>query len=144
MINATQGLVTPRRQAFYMYPKEGFTKVPNQVKVADLGPEMKAFLARNNHADKKVLGFPLSLHFGNSGRMPKRDTIKCKVTVNGRKNAPGLPLYFGDDGSHRRTASPGLVVFYPLDPIRKGSEVRVDWIFEDGKRLERFNATYHH
>ena len=62
---------------------------------------------------------------------------------NGRKDAPGI-LHIADDGSHRRTASPGLVVFYPLDPIRKGSEVRVDWTFEDGKRLERFNATYHH
>ena len=75
--------------------------------------------------------------------MPKRDSIRCKVTVNGRKNAPGI-LHIADDGSHRRTASPGLVVFYPLDPIRKGSEVRVDWTFGTGKRLERFNATYHH
>jgi hypothetical protein len=53
-------------------------------------------------------------------------------------------LHIADDGNHGRTASPGLVVFYPLEPIRKGSEVRVDWTFETSKRLERFNATYHH
>jgi hypothetical protein len=75
--------------------------------------------------------------------MPKRDSIKCKVTVNGRDNVNGI-LHIADDGSHRRTASPGLIVFYPLEPIRKGAEVQVDWTFESGSRLERFNATYHH
>lgn len=143
VINATQGLVNPRRPQFYMYPRSGSTRVPTQVEVEDLGPELKALLEKHGHGGKKVVGFPLSMHFGNSGRMPKRDSIKCKVTVNDRTNVDGV-LHIADDGNHRRTASPGLVVFYPLEPIRKGAQVRVDWTFENGNRLERFDATYHH
>ena len=75
--------------------------------------------------------------------MGDRDSYRCTVTVNDRKTAKGF-IEIADDGSHRRTASPGLVVFYPLVPIKKGSKVRVVWNFKRQDRLETVDATYTH
>jgi hypothetical protein len=143
VMNVVQGLVKPRRRSFYMYPKNGMTRLPNQVRVEDLGPEMKRLLEKRGHPELKVIGFPISAHFGNSGFMPKRESIRCKVIANDRDEVKGF-IHVADDGSHRRTASPGLIVFYPLTPIRKGSKVRVEWTFQNGPRLEKFETTYYH
>ena len=42
-----------------------------------------------------------------------------------------------DGGSHRRTSAPGMVVFYPLEPLRKGVELRVIWTYEDEESTAR-------
>ncbi|MCA8956024.1 MAG: hypothetical protein KDC87_08115, partial [Planctomycetes bacterium] len=142
VLNVVQGLVTPRAQQFHLYPKHGMGRVPASVKVADLGPELKAFLTKHGKGDLEEVGFPLSLHFGNTTKLHDMG-IKCRVRVNDREDAPGL-LHIADDGTHRRTASPGLVVFYPIPPIRKGAKVTVVWNFKYGDRLESLNATYSH
>ena len=142
VLNVVQGLVRVRARSFHLYPKHRMGRIPNKVKVKDLGPELAAVLERAGHGGLKEVGFPLSLHFGNSTRLHDRD-IKCHVTVNARKKAPGI-LHIADDGSHRRTASPGLVVFYPIPPIKKGAEVKVVWTFKHGDRLESVNATFTH
>lgn len=33
-------------------------------------------------------------------------------------------------GSNRGSSAPGMVVFYPLDPLRRGMEVDAVWTFE--------------
>lgn len=142
-LNVVQGLVKPRRRAFYMYPKHGMTRIANQVKVADLGPEMKQVLARKGKGELKVIGFPISAHFGNSLFMPKRQSVRCRVVANDKDEVEGF-IHMADDGSHRRIAAPGMMVFYPLTPIRKGSKVKVEWTFENGGRLENFSSTYYH
>jgi hypothetical protein len=143
VLNVVQGLVRPRNARFFMYPQSGMTRIPNQVKVADLGPEMKVMLAKRGKSDLKVIGMPISGHFGNSLFMPNRDSIRCKVMVNDRDRVEGF-VHFADDGSHRRTAAPGMMVFYPFKPIRKGAKVSVEWTFQNGPRLEKFKSTYHH
>lgn len=144
VLNVVQGLVTPRNASFYLYPKHAMTKVPTSVKVADLGPEMLKILKQNGHEGLKTIGFPISLHFGNSGRMGERASYKCRVLVNDRDVVDEYIIHIADDGSHRRTSSPGLVVFYPLKPIRKGSKVKVSWSFKRGTRLQTVDATYYH
>ncbi len=144
VINVAQGLVNkPRSPGTWLYPRNGMTRVPNSVKVADLGPEFQVLLKKNGHGDLKVVGFPLSIHCGNSILMPKRDSFKCKVRVNDREDVEGI-MDIADDGDHRRTSSPGTVVFYPLKPIKKGAQVEVEWINQRGNRLERYKARYTH
>ncbi|MEE2887641.1 MAG: CAP domain-containing protein [Planctomycetota bacterium] len=143
VLNVVQGLIVPRTGNFYLYPKHAMTKVPVSIKVADLGPEMLKILKQHGHEGLKEVGFPISLHFGNSGRMGERKSYRCKVIANGRDGIEGF-IHIADDGSHRRTSSPGLVVFYPLKPIRKGSTVKVSWSFKRGKRIETVDATYYH
>jgi hypothetical protein len=75
--------------------------------------------------------------------MGERKSYRCKVIANDRDGIEGF-IHIADDGSHRRTSSPGMVVFYPLKPIRKGSKVTVSWSFKRGQRIETVDATYYH
>jgi hypothetical protein len=143
VLNVVQGLIVPRTGNFYLYPKHSMAKIPVSIKVADLGPEMLKILKQHGHEGLTEVGFPISLHFGNSGRMGERKSYRCKVIANDRDGIEGF-IHIADDGSHRRTSSPGMVVFYPLKPIRKGSKVTVSWSFKRGQRIETVDATYYH
>jgi hypothetical protein len=112
-----------------IYPSGTKEAVPVSVDVADLGPEVAALLAKHGHADKTVLGYPITLHqFGNGGLTGNRDTYRCKVTIQGEE-VPGI-VHMADGGSNRRSSAPGMVVFYPLEPLRRGMEVDAVWTFE--------------
>jgi hypothetical protein len=111
------------------WPNDTKLSVPTEMKVADLGPEVQAFLARHGHGDKEVVGYPLTLHhFGTGGVPGVKDSYKCTVTIN-KEPVEGL-VHIADGGSNRRASAPGLVVFYPLEPLKKGREVEAVWTFE--------------
>jgi len=123
------------------YPIPGRETYPTSVQVADLGPELVELLDQNGYGDKTEVGYPISLHqFGNGGLMGNRSSYKCKVTILG-KEVEGL-LHLADGGSNRHTSAPGMVVFYPLEPLRKGVEVEVVWTFETEGSFQRVEKKF--
>ncbi len=123
------------------FPVSARDSFPNQVSVADLGAELKEFLEKNGHGDKEVLGYPISLHnFGTGGLVGTRDSYRCKVTILGKK-VEGL-IHLADGGANRHTSAPGMVVFYPLEPLRKGVEVVVVWTFDHAKGSSRTEVKF--
>ncbi|HIG10301.1 MAG TPA: hypothetical protein EYG30_05680 [Planctomycetes bacterium] len=120
---------------FETYPS-GNQSMPSKVAVQDLGPEIEQLLEKLGHGGKEFLGYPISLHnFGNGGLIGNRESYKCQVSVMG-KPVEGF-LHLADGGSNRRSSAPGMVVFYPLEPLRKGVEVEAVWIFESDSGTTR-------
>lgn len=121
---------------YTVYPSSPRIPIPNQVDVADLGPELEALLAKSGHGDKTVIGCPLTLHhFGNGGVPGNRESYRCTVTLLGEP-VEGI-LHVADGGANRRTSAPGMVVFYPLEPLKKGNEFEMVWTFETATGTSR-------
>jgi hypothetical protein len=124
-----------------VYPGGTNDAIPISVDVADLGPEVAALLAKHGHADKTVLGYPITLHqFGTGGLVGNRDTYRCKVTVQGEE-IPGI-VHIADGGAIRRSSAPGMVVFYALEPLRRGMEINAVWSFETEKGTTRSETKF--
>ena len=118
------------------FPGPGDRSIPTSVEVADLGPELRALLDKNGHTEVTKVGFPISLHhFGIGGLQGNRESYNCKVTIQGKK-VEGL-IHLADGGQNRRTSAPGMVVFYPLEPLKKGAEVKVLWTYDDEQSTAR-------
>jgi hypothetical protein len=112
-----------------VYPGGSRVAVPNSVRVADLGPELRAQLERLGRGNLEVVGYPITLHqFGNGGLMGNRESYRCRVTIMGTE-VEGF-VHVADGGANRRTSAPGMVVFYPFAPLRRGVEVEAVWTFE--------------
>ena len=140
VMNVVTGLGKPLSKAagYTSYPRKDESGIPTEVNVADLGPELEALLEANGHAGKKRVGYPLTLHFGM--QVPgQRKSYQCRVEVRG-KHQPGLPLLF-DDGKIRLTTAPGMVTFYPLDPLPKG-DVTVIWSWEETRGPQQLTASF--
>jgi hypothetical protein len=143
VMDAIRGVGRPPegKGGYRAWPNSPKESVPTEVKVADLGPELEEFLARNGHAGKTVVGYPLTLHhFGTGGVPGIKESYRCKVTINGEP-VEGL-VHIADGGSNRRTSSPGLVVFYPLEPLKKGREVEAVWTFENAEGTVRLATKF--
>jgi hypothetical protein len=118
------------------YFPQGQRGIPTSVPVADLGPELRALLEKSGHGELEEIGYPISLHhFGVGGLRGNRESYACKVTVRGER-IEGL-LHLADGGKNRRTSAPGMVVFYPLEPLPKGAEVEVLWTYDDEQSTAR-------
>lgn len=138
VLDVIRGLGSPPegKGGLVVYPGGINEAVPVSVEVAELGPEVAALLAKHGHADKTVVGYPITLHqFGTGGLTGNRDTYRCKVTIQGEE-VPGI-VHMADGGSNRRSSAPGMVVFYPLEPLRRGMEVDAVWTFEGEKGTTR-------
>lgn len=138
VMDAIRGLGRPPegKGGLEMFPDNTAGAVPTSVKVADLGPELAALLEREGHGGLEVVGYPISLHqFGNGGLVGNRDSYKCIVKV-GDKPIEGI-LHMADGGTNRHTSAPGMIVFYPLEPLRKGMDIEVTWIWETDKGITR-------
>jgi hypothetical protein len=143
VLDAIRGVGRPPegKGGYRAWPNGNKESVPTEVKVSDLGPEVKAFLELNGHGDKQVLGYPLTLHhFGTGGVPGVKSSYRCQVTAN---NVPveGL-VHIADGGSNRRGSAPGLVVFYPLEPLKKGREVEAIWTFENAEGTVRLATKF--
>ena len=143
VIDAIRGVGRPPegKGGMKAWPNALKESVPTEVKVADLGPEVAAFLAQNGHGDKQVIGYPLSLHhFGTGGVPGVKSSYRCQVTIN---NTPveGL-VHIADGGSNRRGSAPGMVVFYPLEPLKKGREVDAVWTLENDEGVVRIATKF--
>ena len=145
VMDAIRGLgrAEPGKGGYVIYPNNVRIAVPHQMKVVDLGPELAAVLARNGHPDKEFVGYPISLHhFGNGGVPGNRDSYRCVVSLRGEA-VEGV-IHVADGGSNRHTSAPGMVVFYPIEPLKKGQQYDVTWTFEhDGgtaRNVVKFNT----
>jgi hypothetical protein len=123
------------------YPSINTASVPTRVSVADLGPEVKALLEKHGHGSKKELGYPVSLHnFGLSGLIGERDSYHCTLTYQDVE-VEGI-LHISDGGSNRRSSAPGMIVFYPLEPLPKGREFKAVWTYDIRDRSARLESKF--
>ncbi|MEO6596825.1 MAG: CAP domain-containing protein [Planctomycetota bacterium] len=107
--------------------------VPSTVEVELLGPEVRSLLAQHQRSKQKEIGFPLTAHFYWS----TAKNLTCEVTSQG---APVEGWLVETKGTIRRTSSPGLWVFYPAEPLKKGVDIRVVWKWEGGTHDVTFMA----
>ena len=118
------------------FPGAGDKGVPTTMRVEDLGPEVRALLDKHEHQEVTEVGYPISLHhFGIGGLQGNRESYSCKVTIQGQP-VEGI-MHLADGGENRRSSAPGMVVFYPLQPLRKGAEVKVLWTYDDEQSTAR-------
>ena len=121
VINGTSGIGQPKPgEGVDCYPPRNDSGLifEGEVPVADLGPEAQALLEKHGRTGKKSIGFPLTLHFGSTGGVGVRGSLTCNVVGPKGEKIEGL-LDF-DDGQVRTTTAPGMVTFWPLDPLPKG------------------------
>jgi hypothetical protein len=143
VMDAIRGVGRPPegKGGYRAFPNDLKESVPTEVKVADLGPEIQELLARNGHADATVVGYPLSLHaFGTGGLSGVKSSYRCQVTMD-KTPIEGL-VHIADGGSNRRTAAPGMVVFYPLEPLKKGRSYDAVWTFENAEGIVRLATKF--
>src|SRR5439155_25838923 len=126
-MNVTSALGKARSKSagYDAYPKSAATGIPTEVQVAELGPELEELLAKNGHAGQKVVGYPLTMHFCQAVQ-GNRLTYACKVSSRG-KDIPGFVML--DGGKIRETSAPGMVTFYPLEPLPHG-DIDMGWPWE--------------
>lgn len=115
------------RMAFY--PLLNSTDAPVELDRALLDARVDRLLGDNAG---KVIGYPISLHTwrGAGG------TAACRVSAGG-KEVEGLV----DDtraGANRRSAAPGLLVFYPFSPLPRKARVEVEWTLGERKHTATF------
>jgi len=145
VLNATSGLGDPKdpQAGFDCFPPRDIrqTIYDREVPIAELGPEAAELLKQNGREGKKTIGFPLTVHFGSSGGIAMRGTLKCQVTDKDGKAVEGVLAF--DDGEVRTTTAPGMATFWPLDPLPKGP-IRFIWTWsrngQAGKLSGGFNA----
>ena len=122
VINATSGIGQPKdkQSGFDCFPPRNDTKqiYDREVPVELLGPEAEKLLAKHNRAGQKTIGFPLTMHFGSTGGVGLRGSLTCTVQDKDGTKIEGALVY--DDGEIRTTTAPGMVTFWPLDPLPKG------------------------
>ncbi len=108
--------------------------VPSALDIDVIGPELRALLPKTFPAKQKQVGFPLTLHlFG-------ADTadVQCELSIGGDK-VDGLLLH-SLSGS-RRIAAPGLWVFVPLQPLKKGVDFTMTWTIRKRTEVVTFTAS---
>lgn len=130
VMNVVSGLGAPRSKGggYTSYPTPNLSGIPVDVDVADIGPELQALLEKNGKGNLKKVGFPLTLHFGPGGT-GNRLSYTCKVV--GARGEPIQGALMFDDGKVRRSSAPGMVTFYPFEPLPHG-DVAMLWTWEHG------------
>jgi hypothetical protein len=139
VINATSGIGKPagKDAGADCYPPRNDTgkTFDGEVAVADLGPDIEQLLAKNNRAGKKTIGFPLTLHFGSTGGIGVRGSLACRVEDSKGNPIEGVLVF--DDGECRRTSAPGMVTFWPLDPLKGKIQFAWTWMAGDSQQVLR-------
>lgn len=140
VINAVAGLGQPRskRSGFLCHPWKDATGIPAEVDVAEIGPELEELLAKHDRAGQKVVGYPLTMHFGHNVQ-GDRSSYRCSVTDGRGKKVEGAILL--DAGVIRRSTAPGMVTFYPFEPLPRG-KIDVTWTWEDDSRAQSLSASF--
>jgi hypothetical protein len=135
VLNATSGMGKPEaNEGIDCYPPRNDTGLifDGEVPVAELGPEVEALLAKHGREGKKTIGFPLTLHTGGSGGVGIRGSVRCSVVD--AKGAPVEGVIVFDDGAVRTTTAPGMVTFWPLEPLK--GKISFQWSWMGGDRQQ--------
>jgi hypothetical protein len=135
VINGVTGIGTPKASegGARTYPPANDNGLifEGEVKVADMGPNLVKALEKGGHTGVTSVGFPLTLHFGGGGGIPvNRQSLVCTVQTGKGEKVEGFYTY--DDGDVRTTSAPGMVVFWPLKPLKGKIEFQWNWD-ADGK-----------
>ncbi|MBZ0152216.1 MAG: hypothetical protein K8J09_11860 [Planctomycetes bacterium] len=143
VINATSGIGTPKAAdaGADCYPPRHDTNqtFDGDVPIEELGPEAAALLEKHGRAGKKSIGFPLTLHFGNSGGVSVRGSLTCNVVGPKGETIEGVLVY--DDGVVRQTTAPGMVTFWPLDPLPHG-KINFAWSWDAGGKQAALKGAF--
>ena len=143
VMNVTSGIGSPKdpRSGFDCYPPRNNPNnmFDREVAVERLGPEAAELLARNGREGNKVIGFPLTMHFGSTGGIGLRSSLKCRVIDKDGKDVEGVLVF--DDGEIRTTTAPGMATFWPLDPLPKGN-VQFLWSWEKDGQAEILKGSF--
>jgi hypothetical protein len=123
VMDVSRGVLDSAGLRSAQYPGPGQQGVPVEVDVKELGPEVEALLARDGKAGVKTLGYPISVHTFR-GSVREATAVSCELRV-GKDLVEGV-LHFASGGG-RRACAPGLIVFYPLAPLRRGMLHHVQW-----------------
>jgi hypothetical protein len=132
VMDVSRGVIDTGTNVAMHYPFGNQQGVPVQVDVRELGPQVEALLEREGKAGLKVLGYPLTYH-GFRGTPKDLGNVRCEVMV-GKDPVEGI-MHFASDGV-RRACAPGLIVFYPLQPLKRGMLHKVTWIGTGDRPLE--------
>lgn len=142
VINATSGIGTPKAAdaGADCYPPRNDTQLifDGEVPVAELGPEAEALLKKHGREGKKTIGFPLTLHFGSTGGVGVRGSLTCSVVNAKGEPIEGVLVY--DDGVVRTTTAPGMVTFWPLDPLK--GKISFQWSWMAGDKQTSLRGTF--
>jgi hypothetical protein len=110
------------------------------VDVTELGPELRRFLDAHGGKGAKKVGYPLTLHlYGSDGGLdPQPGHYACEL-LQGKDKVSGV-VHLAQDGSRRGHAQ-GLAVFYPLQPLKRGSAYTYQWSIGGKKEGDRAEFT---
>jgi uncharacterized protein YkwD len=144
VMNVVSGIGSPNaaNAGIRCFPKQNDQpdRYDNEVKVSDLGPEAEKVLAKNGREGKKTIGFPLTLHSGGSGGVGIRGSLTCTVTDKDGQKIEGVLVF--DEGRIRTTTAPGMVTFWPLDPLPKGKiSFQWSWMGDGSQQVARGSFT---
>lgn len=139
VINATSGLGSPKaaNAGIRCFPPANANNLiyDGEVAVADLGPEVAALLEKHGRAGKKTIGFPLTLHTGSTGGVGIRGSLACNVQTAKGEKIEGVLVF--DDGRVRTTTAPGMVTFWPLDPLKGQIGFAWSWSGDGSQQVAR-------
>ncbi len=139
VMNVTSGLgkATSRHAGYLCYPRDHARGISTEVEVERLGPELVTALEEHGKEGLKVVGYPLTLHFG-TGLPGNRNSYRC--SASGREGAIDGVLML-DAGTVRTTTAPGMATFIPFEPLPHG-QIDVVWAWETDRGPQRLQASF--
>jgi hypothetical protein len=140
VINTAAGLGQPlsRGAGYLCFPWKDATGIPDEVEVASIGPELEALLEKHGKGGRKVVGFPMTIHFG-SAVQGDPTSYRCVLTDAKGEKVEGAIL--SDSGTIRRSTAPGMVTFYPFDPLPRG-KLNATWSWEVDGAARTLSASF--
>lgn len=117
-----------------VYPPANSKDRPNRIDAKILGPEVKQVLAERK-IRSKTIGYPITVHGWRHGAIPK--SIEAEVRQGGEV-VEGFVL---TGGRNRYSAAPGMAAFYPLEPLKSGVQVSVQFQHPGGKSVAKWSFT---
>ncbi|MBI5852902.1 MAG: hypothetical protein HZB39_17975 [Planctomycetes bacterium] len=140
VMDVVAGLGYPKSKSagFLCHPWRGATGIPDKVEVALIGPELEAFLEKNGHAKQKIVGYPFTIHFG---QQVNGDRLSYRCVARSERGEPIEGAILLDAGTNRRASAPGVVTFYPFDPLPHG-KIDVTWSWEQNGQPQSLQVNF--
>ena len=140
VMDVVAGLGKPKSKGsgYLCWPWKHAKGIPAEVEVKSIGPELEALLAQHGHEKRKTVGYPLTVHFGQNVQ-GDRASYRCNVVdARGRKVEGAILL---DAGKIRTSTAPGMVTFYPFEPLPRGA-LGVQWTWEQDGKVQTLEAGF--
>ncbi|MCC6785780.1 MAG: CAP domain-containing protein [Planctomycetes bacterium] len=132
VMDVVAGLGRPKSKSsgYLCHPWKDATGIPDKVEVALIGPELEALLEKHGRGKQKVVGYPFTIHFGS---MVLGDRLSYRCVAQDAKGEKIEGAILMESSTNRRASAPGMVTFYPFDPLPRG-QIAVAWSWEvDGQ-----------